>query len=71
MHRVIARVRRQQAEAAEQARLEAIDAGHGREQRAARVAKQAAERHPVQAYDPVRAERESDRLRNLILDAAD
>ena len=65
VHRVIARVRRQQAEAAARARLVAIADGQGPEQRAARVMKQAAERWPIEAYDLVRAERYRDRLRNM------
>jgi hypothetical protein len=58
-------VRRQQAEAAERARLTAIADGRSPAQRAARVAKKIAERRPIEDYDPVRAERGHEYLRNL------
>jgi hypothetical protein len=64
IHRVITRVRRRQAEAAERARLTAIATGLSPAQRAARVAKQAAEHRPIEDFDPVRAERGLDRLLN-------
>ena len=51
VHRVIARVRQRQAEAAERARLIAIADGRSPTQRAARAAKHAAERHPIEDYD--------------------
>ena len=69
VHRVIARVRRQQAEAAERARLEAVAAGRSPAQRAARAAKQAAGRRPIEGFDPSQAERGYDYIRNLDLDA--
>lgn len=57
VQRVIARVRRQHDEARERARLTAIANGRSPAQRTARVAKLAAERHPIPDYDPSRAER--------------
>jgi hypothetical protein len=57
VHRIVTRVRRQHAAVAERARVDAIAAGRSPTQRAARVAKQAAERRPIEDYDPTRAER--------------
>jgi hypothetical protein len=64
VHRVIVRVRQRQAEAAERARLVAIADGRSPTQRSARAAKRAAERHPIEKYDPDRAERAREYLRN-------
>ena len=65
VQRVVARVRRQHAEAAERARLTAIADGRSPAQRAARVARQAAEQHPLQDYDVSRAKRGLEYLDNL------
>ncbi len=64
VHRRITRVRQCQAAAAELARLAAIAAGRSPTQLAARGAKRAAERHPIEDYDPVRAERGAEYLRS-------
>ena len=64
VHRVIARVRQRHAEAAERARLTAIADGRSPTQRAVGAAKQAAKRHPIEDYDPTRAERACERLRD-------
>jgi hypothetical protein len=57
VHRVITRVRRHQAEAAELGRLKAVAAGQSPTQRQARGAQRAAEQRPIEDYDLVRAER--------------
>ncbi len=64
VHRVIARVRHQQAEAAERARLVAIADGRSPAQREALGAKRAAERRPVEPFDADRAECYFEYLRN-------
>ena len=66
VHRVISRVRRRQAEAVERARLVAIADGRSPEQLTARGAERAAAARPIEeGFDPVRAERGLDWLRNL------
>jgi hypothetical protein len=65
VHRVVARVRRQQVEAQERAQLVAIASGRSPKQRAAWAAKQTAKRRPPEEYDPARAERGVEYLRNL------
>lgn len=65
VHRIIARVRRQKAEAAERARVTAIMDGRSPAQRTARVAKQAADKRSIEEPDPVRPDRGLEYLESL------